>query len=145
MIRSAPGDLLATLAEDVHEVPLRPNDFDVSGHLNNSAYFEVMEAGRWHWAHANGLDIEGRRLVAVVAELHVEFLRPVQWHPLRRLWVRSRPCEATHYGLVLAQSIEEDVGGTLSTRARVRLALYDISQRRIRPLRLLRSGSSVVR
>lgn len=61
--------------DDVTEISLRPNDFDVAGHLDNSVYPELLETARWRWGRANGLDVRETTPIAVVLTLHPDYLR----------------------------------------------------------------------
>lgn len=133
-----PEEFVDSLVEDIREVGLRANDFDTAGYLNSSVYLELFEAGRWQWARTNGLDIGTGPMVSVVADLHVEFLRPVLWDPLGSVLVRTAARTVTHYSVALVQSVEDDGGGNpVHARALVKLGLYDLNLRTIRPVRAL--------
>lgn len=117
------GDLLE-LVEHRCEVALRPNDFDWAGHLNNSVYPQLLETGRWEWGLANGVDVRNSHLVAVVVQLHLDYLLPVLWDPVGRVSVRTAPVEQSPYSFTLAQDVERPDGTTVA-RARVKLSLVD--------------------
>ena len=109
-------------------VPLRPNDFDWTGNLNNSVLLEVCESARWQWARANRLDLRTPRVAAVVAAAELRYLRPVPWDPLAQVRVHTDVDDLTFYGITLAQEVHSEDGATLAT-AVFRLALYDLATR----------------
>lgn len=57
-------------------LPVRPNDLDVLGHVNNAVALEYLEAGRWDWLARQGL-VHGGRLIAVVARTEIDYLAEV--------------------------------------------------------------------
>lgn len=126
--RPTPG----TLPDFVHtcEVPLRPNDFDWAGHLNNSVYAELLETGRWEWGLACGVDLRHSPLVAVVLQLRLDYLRAVDWDPVGRLVVRTSLAGRSAYSFTLAQDIER-TDGTAVARGTVRLGLVDRHTKRV--------------
>ncbi|QMU75744.1 4'-phosphopantetheinyl transferase superfamily protein [Streptacidiphilus sp. PB12-B1b] len=115
---------LLELVEHRCEVALRPNDFDWAGHLNNSVYPQLLETGRWEWGLANGVDVRNSHLVAVVVQLHLDYLQPVLWDPVGRVNVRTDVVEQSPYSFTLAQDVEQ-VDGTVVARGRVKLSLVD--------------------
>ncbi|MGV9268649.1 acyl-CoA thioesterase [Kitasatospora sp. NPDC003701] len=54
-------------------LPVRPNDLDALGHVNNAVALEYLEAGRWDWLGRQGL-VHGDRLIAVVARTEIDYL-----------------------------------------------------------------------
>ncbi|MFT2019764.1 thioesterase family protein [Streptomyces sp. 796.1] len=112
------------------EVTLRANDFDWAGHLNNSVYVQLLESGRWEWGLACGVDLRDSTLVAVVLQLHLDYLRPVEWNPVGRLRVRTSLAERSAYSFTLAQDVER-LDGTVVASGRVRLGLVDRDTQRI--------------
>lgn len=112
------------------EVTLRANDFDWAGHLNNSVYVQLLESGRWEWGLACGVDLRESTLVAVVLQLHLDYLRPVEWNPVGRLRVRTSLAERSAYSFTLAQDVER-LDGTVVASGRVRLGLVDRDTQRI--------------
>lgn len=57
-------------------LPVRPNDLDALGHVNNAVALEYLETGRWDWLGRQGL-VHGDRLVAVVARIEVDYLAEI--------------------------------------------------------------------
>ncbi|GAA1953617.1 thioesterase family protein [Kitasatospora viridis] len=53
-------------------LPVRPNDLDVLGHVNNSVALEYLESGRWHWLEEQGLVPNGET-IAVVARTEIDY------------------------------------------------------------------------
>jgi len=123
------ADLL-DLVEHRCEVALRPNDFDWAGHLNNSVYPQLLETGRWEWGLANGVDVRNSQLIAVVVQLHLDYLIPVLWDPVGRVAVRSSVAEQSPYSFTLAQDVER-TDGTVVARGLVKLSLVDRETQRI--------------
>jgi acyl-CoA thioesterase FadM len=113
-------------------VQLRPNDFDRYGHLNSSTYCELIELGRWHWAKANSFDPDGSGVAAVVASLHVDFLKPVTWAPLISLEVATTVSERGAFRLVVLQEVKNPDGVPVA-KARVELAMVDLVTGAVKP------------
>lgn len=116
------------LKAHVCTVPLRPNDFDWTGHLNNSVLLEICETSRWQWASANKLDLRTERFAAVVASAELRYLRPVSWDPLAHVRVRTDVQELTFYAITIAQAMDSEHGQALAT-AVFKLALFDFVTR----------------
>jgi acyl-CoA thioester hydrolase len=57
-------------------LPVRPNDFDSLGHVNNAVAVEYLEAGRWDWLARQGLT-RGQRIIAVVSRCEVDYLSEI--------------------------------------------------------------------
>ncbi|WP_406205758.1 acyl-CoA thioesterase [Kitasatospora sp. NBC_01560] len=53
-------------------LPVRPNDLDALGHVNNAVVLEYLEAGRWAWLAAHGIDPD-HRVIAVVARAEIDY------------------------------------------------------------------------
>jgi acyl-CoA thioester hydrolase len=66
-------------------LPVRPNDLDVLGHVNNAVALEYLEAGRWDWLDRQGFE-RGDRLIAVVARIEIDYLAEI---PRGRVEVRT--------------------------------------------------------
>ncbi|MEV0534422.1 acyl-CoA thioesterase [Kitasatospora sp. NPDC050463] len=67
-------------------LPVRPNDLDALGHVNNAVALEYLEAGRWDWLGRQGL-VHGDRLIAVVARTEIDYLAEI---PRGLVEVRTR-------------------------------------------------------
>ena len=55
-------------------LPIRPNDYDRLGHVNNAVVLEYLEAGRWAWLAHVGVH-ERSDVVAVVSRIEVDYRR----------------------------------------------------------------------
>lgn len=119
--------------ENIHTVPLRPNDFDWSRQLNNSVYLQLLETGRWSWALDNGIDLRESNIVGVVVRIEIDYLRPIFWNPISVLKVRTRVKNIERFSIYLHQSIEDE-NTNLIADAIVRLAMYDMNNRRVIPI-----------
>jgi acyl-CoA thioester hydrolase len=53
-------------------LPVRPNDLDALGHVNNAVALEYLEAGRWDWLGRHGL-VHTDRVIAVVARTEIDY------------------------------------------------------------------------
>lgn len=92
-------------------LPVRPNDLDALGHVNNAVALEYLEAGRWDWLGRQGL-VHGDRLIAVVARTEIDYLAEI---PRGRVEVRTE--------LVSPSEEEWDEEG-LTFRARFRQRIH---------------------
>ncbi|WP_261569598.1 acyl-CoA thioesterase, partial [Frankia gtarii] len=66
-------------------LPVRPNDLDALGHVNNAVALEYLEAGRWDWLDHQGL-VPGDRLIAVVARIEIDYRAEI---PRGRVEIRT--------------------------------------------------------
>jgi acyl-CoA thioester hydrolase len=66
-------------------LPVRPNDLDALGHVNNAVALEYLEAGRWDWLGRNGL-VHAERVISVVARVEIDYLAEI---PRGRVEVRT--------------------------------------------------------
>ncbi|MFF2045008.1 acyl-CoA thioesterase [Kitasatospora sp. NPDC058170] len=92
-------------------LPVRPNDLDVLGHVNNAVALEYLEAGRWDWLGRLGL-VHGDRMIAVVARTEIDYLAEI---PRGRVEVRT--------SLVTPSEEEWDEEG-MTFRARFRQRIH---------------------
>ena len=116
-------------SDDVIKVSLKSNDFDWSHYLNNSVYPELFETGRWSWGKTNNLDLTHSRYVAVVVRMEIDYLVPVEWNPLEEVNVLTDLDKINEYSFYLNQSVL-GLNGTLHAKGYLRLALYDLDQKR---------------
>jgi acyl-CoA thioester hydrolase len=54
------------------QLPVRPNDIDGLGHVNNAVVLEYLEAARWDWLARQGL-VPGDRMIAVVTRAEIDY------------------------------------------------------------------------
>jgi acyl-CoA thioester hydrolase len=92
-------------------LPVRPNDLDALGHVNNAVALEYLEAGRWDWMGRQGI-VHGDRVVAVVASVQLDYLAEI---PRGEVEVRTRLESPTQ------AEIDDD---DLTFRARFRQRLH---------------------
>ncbi|KJK56447.1 4-hydroxybenzoyl-CoA thioesterase [Saccharothrix sp. ST-888] len=93
-------------------LPVRPNDLDALGHVNNAVALEYLETGRWDWLGLQGLE-PGARMIAVVARTEIDYLAEI---PRGRVEVRTVLESPT------AEEFDED-GLTYRARFRQRVHL----------------------
>jgi acyl-CoA thioester hydrolase len=99
------------LEESRLTIPVRPNDLDALGHVNNAVVVEYLEAGRWDWLGRQGLT-HGDGIIAVVARTEVDYLAEISRGEVE---VRTRLESPT------ARELDDD---TLTFRARFRQRVY---------------------
>ncbi|GAA2349896.1 acyl-CoA thioesterase [Streptomyces cuspidosporus] len=92
-------------------LPVRPNDLDALGHVNNAVALEYLEAGRWDWLGRQGL-VHGDRMIAVVARTEIDYLAEI---PRGQVEVRTALESPT------AEEFDED---DITFRARFRQRLH---------------------
>jgi len=92
-------------------LPVRPNDLDALGHVNNAVALEYLEAGRWDWLGRQGLE-PGGPVVAVVARVEADYRAEI---PRGQVEVRT---------LLEFPNAAEFDGGDLTFRARFRQRLH---------------------
>jgi len=100
-----------SLGESRLTLPVRPNDLDALGHVNNAVVLEYLEAGRWDWLGQQGL-IHGEKVIAVVARAEIDYLAEI---PRGEVEVRTVLESPT------AEELEDDI---LTFRARFRQRVY---------------------
>jgi len=61
------------------EVTLRWGELDALGHLNNVAYFRLMEEARVQWSHGLGIELSSQDQGIVVVSVRCDFLRQVHY------------------------------------------------------------------
>jgi acyl-CoA thioester hydrolase len=93
-------------------LPVRPNDLDALGHVNNAVALEYLEAGRWDWLGRQGL-VPCDRMIAVVARAEVDYLAEI---PRGQVEIRTSLESPT------AEEFDED-GLTFRARFRQRIHL----------------------
>jgi acyl-CoA thioester hydrolase len=98
-------------AESRLMLPVRPNDLDALGHVNNAVALEYLEAGRWDWLGRQGLALGGR-VIAVVARAEVDYRAEI---PRGQVEVRT---------LLESPNADEFDEGGLTFRARFRQRLH---------------------
>jgi acyl-CoA thioesterase FadM len=123
------------LRDHVSVVRPRPNDYDWAGQLNNSAFVELFEAGRWDWSLANGIDLRQGPLVGAVARLEVDYRRPVFWDPSTELRVATGLERLERYSFFLRQRVLLP-GGEAAADGHLRLVVFDREKRAMAPVDL---------
>lgn len=92
-------------------LPVRPNDLDALGHVNNAVALEYLEAGRWDWLTQQGL-VHGERVIAVVARIEIDYRAEI---PRGQVEVRT---------VLESPSAEEYDADSLTFRAKFRQRLH---------------------
>lgn len=95
-------------------LPVRPNDIDGLGHVNNAVPLEYLEAGRWDWLNLQGF-VHSDRMIAVVARAEIDYLAEI---PRGQVEVRTLLASPT------AEEFDED-GLTFRAQFRQRIHLPD--------------------
>ena len=110
---------------------IEPRHCDLYGHMNNAAYAELLEEGRWDFISQRGY---GRETVTelgqgpVVLQLNIRFRRELA--PGEKVIVEStlglvRSRAATVHQRILAEN------GDLACEAEATLGLFDLKSRRL--------------
>lgn len=110
---------------------IEPRHCDLYGHMNNAAYAELLEEGRWDFISKRGY---GREAVTeldqgpIVLELNIRFRREL--NPGEKVivecWMKQvRSRSATVSQRILAEN------GELACEAEATLALFDLKSRRL--------------
>ncbi|HEY5717426.1 MAG TPA: thioesterase family protein [Motiliproteus sp.] len=61
------------------EITLRWGELDALGHLNNVAFFRLMEEARIQWCHEVGIELSSHAQGIVVVNVSCDFLRQVHY------------------------------------------------------------------
>ncbi len=116
-------------------LPIRPNDFDSLGHVNNAVVLEYLEAGRWQWFARHGIARwRSGTIVPVVARIEVDYrLEVVGDEVLVRTEMVTDPAELA-YRARFHQTIALRRGDALPTavEARVEAAFITVAGRELR-------------
>lgn len=119
-------------------LPVRPNDLDSVGHVNNAVVLEYLEAGRWAWLERLGLPRRGR-VVLVVARIEIDYRREI-FAPEVVVTTRLDGARelldsaSSRFKCVLHQTVEVEPD-TPAAEADVSVAFIDVETRTIRSLR----------
>lgn len=107
---------------------VRPNDLDSLGHVNNATVLEYLENGRWDWMARNGIR-SGRRVIAVVARIEVDYRRMIATRQVRvetTLEHEPDPDEITYQVVFRQRVIPIEEGPSLpAVLARVQVGFFD--------------------
>lgn len=114
-----------------YELVIREHHLDTFGHVNNAAYFDILEEARWELVTRNGygLDQVHRRQVGpVVLAAQIRFLREIRnrQRVVVRTWLESYAGKVGR----LAQQIH-DAEGEVCTEAVFTIGLFDLAERRL--------------
>lgn len=110
---------------------IEPRHCDLYGHMNNAAYAELLEEGRWDFIQKRGY---GRETVTklkqgpVVLELNIRFRRELS--PGEQVIVESTLKAQRSRSATVAQRILA-ANGDLACEAEATLGLFDLESRRL--------------
>jgi acyl-CoA thioester hydrolase len=104
---------------------------DTFGHVNNSAYLDILEEARWDLITRNGYgldEVQRLRIGPVVLEAHLRFVRELR----NRQAITIRSWLESHSGKIgrFAQHILGDAG-TVCCEAKFTIGLFDLASRRL--------------
>ena len=119
-------------------VPVRPNDLDSLGHVNNAIVLEYLEAGRWAWLAHHGLRRTGR-VVPVVSRIEVDYRREILPPEVVVTTVLEADeafldPEAVSYRAVFHQTVVPAGEDRLAAEALVKVAFIDVATRSLRTI-----------
>lgn len=117
------------------KIQVRPNDLDISGHVNNATVLEYLEAGRWSWLEYHNL-ARGQRIIPVVARVEINYCREILLGEVKIITKLEELEKPRHYQVVFEQSVETFKNGTatIAAEARVKVAFIDSIERTLRTL-----------
>jgi YbgC/YbaW family acyl-CoA thioester hydrolase len=110
---------------------IEPRHCDLYGHMNNAAYAELLEEGRWDFISQRGY---GRGTVTalgqgpVVLQLNIRFRRELS--PGEKVIVESTLSQVRSRSATVSQRILGE-NGDLACEAEATLGLFDLSTRRL--------------
>jgi YbgC/YbaW family acyl-CoA thioester hydrolase len=110
---------------------IEPRHCDLYGHMNNAAYAELLEEGRWDFISKRGY---GRDTVTelgqgpVVLELNIRFRRELS--PGEKVIVESTLKTLRSRAAIVGQRILAE-NGELACEAEATLGLFDLESRRL--------------
>lgn len=122
------------MAALVHSFPLEPEYFDVYGHMNHIAYFELFEKTRWAIGAANGYskaDVHAGKVGPIVLRLTAKFVREIR--PEDQIRITTERLSASRRMLTIRQTLWKDAG-ELSCEVEVTMGLFDTGTRRLTAL-----------
>ena len=93
---------------NVHIIPLRWNDFDRYGHLNNCAYLDVAQEARIIFTKEQ-FESQGHEFGVFVRHADIDFLRPVM-PDTKEVEVTSTVTEVGNTSFKVAQEIKDRQG-----------------------------------
>jgi acyl-CoA thioesterase FadM len=119
-------------------VPVRPNDLDSLGHVNNAIVLEYLEAGRWAWLAHHRLKRTGR-VLPVVSRLEIDYRReilPPEVVVATRLEVDEAflDPEAMSYRAIFHQTVIAAGAAEPAAEAIVKVAFIDAAARSLRTI-----------
>lgn len=115
-------------------LPIRPNDFDYAGYLNNAVYVEYLEAGRVAWAEANGLDLFQPLLAPAVFRLELDYLKGViRGQEVPEVIVHTTLSEQKPMRLLFSQTIS-NIRDELCARAVVQMVWVNLQTKKAVPV-----------
>lgn len=102
------------------EIDVRFGDFDVMAHVNNVAYATYIEQARLEYIE----DVVGEPVMnigAVIADLHIDFERPIDWGENVTVAVRAGELGTSS----LPMEYEIRVDGEVAATAETLMVLFD--------------------
>ena len=112
------------------EFPVRYDDLDAQGHVGSARWLTVLERARVDMLEQIAVpfhELQRRGVGAVVAEAHLQFLRPARFGD--RIVVRITPTDPSESGLKLRYSVLNQESKAL-LRAWTTMVFVDLDGRR---------------
>ncbi len=117
-----------------YDCHIRFSDVDVYRHVNNVKYFEYFQEARIAFITALGRDVTDSGLRQVVAQIDVDYKRPLLFRPepyVVETWVTD--VGRSSYALK-ARIVDGEPGSASYSEAAVRMVAFDMETQRSRPL-----------
>ncbi|MEU3183385.1 acyl-CoA thioesterase [Streptomyces sp. NPDC006923] len=121
------------------DLPVRPDDLDALGHVNNAVVLAYLEAGRRHWLESRGA-VDAAGAVAVVSRAEVDYLAEIAYGAVEVRTVLHTPSAADFdeddvtFRAVFRQSVHRPGAPGPAVEALVTVAFLDAGQRHLIPL-----------
>ena len=128
------SDLLAYQDSEIH-LPIRPNDFDYAGYLNNAVYVEYLEAGRVAWAELNRIDLFQTLIAPAVFRLELDYLKGIiRGQDTPAVTIRTTLADLKPVRMLFAQTIT-NAAGEICARASVQVVMVNLQTKKAVPVR----------
>lgn len=127
-----------SFSESTLVLPVRPNDLDALGHVNNAVVLEYLETGRWDWLDRQGLR-PGAGVIAVVARIVVDYKAEIPRGHVEVHTVLESPTEQEYedgltFRAQFRQRVRLPLGDRVAADALVTVAFLDSAARSLVPL-----------
>ncbi|MFO7952069.1 MAG: thioesterase family protein [Bacillota bacterium] len=117
--------------ETIIEIPVRSNEVDFLGHVNNAKYLEYMEWGRedWYKKADNSFDqLAEKNIGTATVNINIDYLGECYRGDL--LLIKTVPVKVGNCSFVMSQQIFKKHSGEKVTDAHVTTVTFDMDTRK---------------